>query len=112
MNYTSVCPHIKMSYGLSQIKNLKEKYLSILSVNARSITGKFVEKLTNLKLIRTRFSFVIIMEFWFTDESIEKNVYKYPTMNRVYQTGGGFKLFHLDFISTEVIKQISVMELV
>ena len=36
-------------------KNLKHKKLSVITVNARSITGKFADLITNLHLHKKRF---------------------------------------------------------
>ena len=47
-------------------KNLKDNNLSVLTVNARSITGKFADLITNLNLVRKLFAFIIITESWLT----------------------------------------------
>ena len=63
-------------------KNLKDNNLPVLTVNACSITGKFADLITNLKLIRKRFTFIIITESWLTEESyfvLEINGYKSHT---------------------------------
>ena len=43
-------------------KNLKDKNLSVITVNAHNITGKFTDLITNLNLVRKRFTFIIIKE--------------------------------------------------
>ena len=50
-------------------KNLKDINLSVLNVNARSITGKIADLITNLNLIIEQFTFIIIAESWLTEES-------------------------------------------
>ena len=93
--------------------NLKEMNLPVISINTRSITGKFAELVINLNLIRERVFFVIITESLLTEESnlvLEIDGYKYHTINRVGLTGGNIKLFHLDYISNEVISDFSVKE--
>ena len=86
--------------------------MSVLTVNARSITGKFADLITNLKFIRNRFNFIIITEFWLTEESnfvLEVNGYKSHTVNRVGRSGGGKKKFYLEYI-TVVRNQFSAVE--
>ena len=48
---------------------LKENNLSILTVNAHSITGKFADLVTNLNLVIKRFYFVIVTESWLSYDS-------------------------------------------
>ena len=60
-------------------KNIKYNKLSVLTVNARSITGKIEEFIAILNLITNRFTFIIITESWLTEEYnfvLEINGYK------------------------------------
>ena len=94
-NYIPQCSNVLWS---ELDKNLKDNNLSVLTVNARSITGKFADLITNLNLIRKRFTFIIITESWLTEESnfvLEINGYKSHTLNRVGRTGEGIKIFYL-----------------
>ena len=93
--------------------NLKENNLSILTVDAHSITGKFADLVTNLNLVRKRFSFIIVTESWLSYDSnlvLEINGYKSHSISRTGRKGGGIKLFYLDYISAEVISHLSVIE--
>ena len=104
-NYVPKCSNVLWS---ELDKSLKDNILSVLTVNAGSITGKFLDLITNLILIRKRFTFIIITESWLTEESnfvLEINGYKSHTLNRVGWTGGGTKIFYLENILTEVISQ-------
>ena len=59
--------------------NIKDNILFILLINVRSIIGEFADWITNLILVRKKFTFIIITESWLTDESIlvpENNGYK------------------------------------
>ena len=95
--------------------NLKDN-LSILTVNAHSITCKSVDLVTNINLVRKRFSFIIVTESWLTYDSIlileiigfiGYKSYPISIMGRKCE---GIKLFYLDYSSTEVISHLSVIE--
>ena len=104
-NYNPQCSNVLWS---ELDENLKDNNLSALTVNARSITGKFADLITNLNLIIKRFTFIIITESWLTEESnfiLEINGYKSHTLNRVGRTGGGIKIFYFKYIIAEVISQ-------
>ena len=93
--------------------NLKGNNLSTLTVNAPSITSKFADLVTNLNLVRKRFSFIKVTESWLSYDSIsvlEINFYKSHSISRTGRKGGGIKLFYLDYLSTEFISYISVIE--
>ena len=49
--------------------NLKENNLFVFTVNAHSKTGKFADLVTNLNLVRKRFSFSIFTESRFSYDS-------------------------------------------
>ena len=94
-------------------KNLEYNILSILTLNARRITCNFADLITNLNLVGKRFTFFIITEYWLTDESefvLAIKRYKLHIIIRLVRTGGGIKIFHLECKTTEVIRQISVVE--
>ena len=55
-NYNPQCSNVLWS---ELDKNLKDNNLSVLTVNARSITGIFADFITNLNLIRKRFLFLL-----------------------------------------------------
>ena len=109
-NYVPQCSNVLRS---ELVKNLKYNNLSVLTVNARSITGNFAYLITNLNLIRKRSTFIIIPDSWLTYETnfvLEINGYKSHTLNREGRTGGGKKIFYLECIITEVISQFSPVE--
>ena len=92
-NYVPQCSTV-LSSELD--KNLEDNNIPVLTVNARSITGKFADLITNLNLVRKRFTFIIITEYWLTDESnfvLEINGYKSYTLDRVDRTKGGIRMF-------------------
>ena len=62
-------PQCSNLLGCELDKNLKDNTLYILTLNARSVTGKFADLNANLKLVRKRFTFIIITESWLTKES-------------------------------------------
>ena len=108
--YVPQCSNI-LWYELD--KNLKDNNLFVLTVNARSITGKFADLIIILYLVRKRFTFIIMTESWLTKESFfiqELNEYKSHTLKRVGRTGGGIKIFCLEYVRTEVISQSSAVE--
>ena len=66
-------------------RNLKENNLSILTVNAYSITGKFSDLVTTLNLVRKHFSFIIVTESLLSYDSnlvLETNGYKSHSFSR------------------------------
>ena len=109
-NYVPRCKNVMWS---NLERNLKENILSILTVDAHSITGKFVDLVTNLNLMRKCFSFIIVTETWLSYDSnlvLEINGYKSQSISRTGRKSGGIKLFYLDYISSEVISHLSVIE--
>ena len=109
-NYVPRCKNIMWSNLDSK---LKENNLSILIVNAHSITGKIADLVTNLNLVRKRFSFIKVTESLLRYDSnlvLEINGYKSHLIGRTGRKGGGIKLFYLDYISAEAISQLSVIE--
>ena len=93
-NYVPKCSNVLWS---ELEKNLKDNNLSVLTVNTHSTTGKFADLITNLNLIRNRFTYIIITESWLTEEFnfvLELNGYKSHTLNRVGRTGGHIKIFY------------------
>ena len=74
--------------------NLKENNLFILTVNAYSITGKFSDLVTDLNLVRNRFSFIIVTELWLShDSSLAQEIdgYNSHSISRTGRKGGGIK---------------------
>ena len=65
-NYVPRCKYVMWS---NLDSNLKENNLSRLTVSAHSITGKFADLVTNLNLIKKRFSFIIVTESWLSYDS-------------------------------------------
>ena len=107
-NYIPCCINVMWSNFDS---NPKENHLSILTVNAHSLTGKFADLVTNLNLLRKRFFFIIVTDLWlsyYSDLVLEINGYKSHSISRKGRKGGGIKLFYLDYISTEATSHISV----
>ena len=75
---------------------LKDNYLSVLTLKARTITGKFADLITNINIIRKRFTFVIITGSWRTEDSnfvLEVNWYKSHILSKVRRTGGDIFFF-------------------
>ena len=90
-NYVPQCSTV-LSSELD--KNLEDNNIPVLTVNARSITGKFADLITSINLVRKRFNFIIITDSWLIDESNSVLViigYKSRTIIRVGRTGGGNK---------------------
>ena len=48
-------------------KNLIDNKLSVLTVNARSITGKYVDLITNLNLVRKWYIYIFIKKSRLTE---------------------------------------------
>ena len=59
-NYVLECSNVIRS---ELDKKHNDNILSILTVNARGITGKCADLITNLNLVRKQFNFIPIMEY-------------------------------------------------
>ena len=85
-------------------KKLKDKFLSSLTANTFRKTGKFADLVTNLNLVRKWVTFIIVTEFWLTEELklvLEINGYKSHIINREGWIGVGIQISYLEYISTE-----------
>ena len=71
---------VRYFYYLAELDgNFKDNNLSVLAVNVRSITVKLADMISNLNLAKKRFTFIINVDHWLTDESnfvLEINGYK------------------------------------
>ena len=108
-NYVTRCKNVMWS---NLDSSLKENNLCILTMKAQSMSGKFVDLVTNLNLVRKRFSFIIVTESLLSYDSnlaLEINSYKSHSISRTFRKGGGIKLLYSDYISTEVISHIFVV---
>ena len=69
--------------------------------------------MTNLNLVRKRFSFIVVTELWLIYDSnlvLDINGYKSHSFSRTGRNSGGINLFHLDYLSWEVISYLSAIE--
>ena len=85
---------------------LGSETLSVMSVNVRSIVGKFPELIASLISLKHKFTFIIIIETWLTkekDKALEIHGYKSCSLYRENQIGGGIKLYYLDNINVCII---------
>ena len=59
-NYVLECSNVLWS---DLDKKYKDNILSVLTVNARNISGECADLITNLNLVRKQFNFIPIMEY-------------------------------------------------
>ena len=103
-NYVPHCTSVLWS---ELDKSLKDNNLSILTATAGCITGKSADPVTNSNLVRKRYFFIKITKYWQTKESDLVLViirYKSHAINRVGRTCGGIKIFHLEYIASDIIR--------
>ena len=89
---------------------INQKNINILSMNIRGLTSKFSEFSAHLKLLNTKFSFIILTEVSLTEESdigFDIDGYKCVSMLRVDRRGGGIKIYHNENIKLCTIEEIS-----
>ena len=94
----------KLSHNIDSHNN------NILSINVRSLPGKFSELLTCLNTVKKRFTFIVLTEVWLhetDDYSFEIPGYKSVSIYREKQRGGGIKVYYLESVNIEVIKHMS-----
>ena len=86
---------------------LKSSYnrckLSFLTVNARSLNGKFNELLCKISLLNEKFSFIVVTETHLNEnnDTFEIPSYKSANFYRPCGNGGGIKLYFLEHISVK-----------
>ena len=87
--------------------------LSVLCINARSITHKFSELCAHLTGLTKKFCFIIITESWLkkdTDFALEIEGYKSVSLYREHRAGGGIKIFFRDFINVTVLEDFTKVD--
>ena len=88
-------------------KEFKERKLSIICVNLRSMINKFAEFVANLFMLKSRFSFIIITETWLKKENdigFEIPGYKSQAIYRDNTIGGGVKIYYQDHIKVTLLE--------
>ena len=91
-------------------QNIDSYKLSLLTINERSLPGKYALLCANLSRIEKKFTFIVVVETLLTndkDRSLELNGYKSHSLYRSNQVGGGIKLCYLDFISANIIHEFA-----
>ena len=86
-------------YGLF----LKNNPLSIICINMRSVTNKFAELKSHLKLVKYNPSFILVTETWLNDDkdfAYELEGYASISLHRE-GLGGGLKLYYLNHVSVQ-----------
>ena len=104
---TSVCSYCQW-YEMSPRPNITP--LSVISINVRSLAGKFAELTSYLSSSAIKFTFIIIVESWLTfekDKALEFEGYKSHAIYRADQVGGGMKLYYLNHINVTVISEFT-----
>ena len=90
-------------------RHFKKRGLSFLSLNIRSLTGKFSEFIAHLNLIKKKFTFILITESWLsskTDCAFDIEGYKSVSLHR-NSMGGGIKLYYEDHINVTVLENLT-----
>ena len=105
INNSSACEYISWSTLSSKLGNNR---VSVLSLNIRSLTGKFAELLAHIYKLKNKFTFVVIVETWLTpdkDRALEIAGYRSHAIYRTDQIGGGIKLYYLENVNIDVLDQ-------
>ena len=92
MSTASVCDY---SDWHEMTQNIDSSKLSLLTINVRSLPGKYAELCANLSGVEKKLTFIVVVETWLTndkDRSFELNGYKSHSLYRSNQVGGGIKL--------------------
>ena len=98
----------KISWSRLGIK-LKPKSISVLNFNAHSFASKFQEFVAYLQHLKSKITFIIITESWLhgdSDVALDIPGYKSYSLYRD-RTGGGIKIYYLDFISSHIMSDFS-----
>ena len=75
-DYIPVCHYSDWNYVSG---SLNTESLSVMTVNIRSLIGKFSELLASLVRLKNKFTFIVIIETWLDqekDKALELNGYK------------------------------------
>ena len=105
--YSPDCAEVSWNVFGKQVVNGK---LSVLSVNVRSIKGKFNEILSCLSSLKGKITFIIITETWLNedcDSLFEIDGYKSCSIYRNGCQGGGIKLFYLEHINIQIVDEFT-----
>ena len=87
--------------------------LSVLTINMRSLAGKFPELVSHLKLLNRKFSIVILVETWLsdaTDIAFEIEGYNSFALNRTGRRGGGIKIYTDSCMHSSMSKDLSITD--
>ena len=90
-------------------EEFKKGSVSILTVNIRSLIGKFAELSTYLNSVKNKVMFVVITETWLkenNDFALDLPGYKSFSIYRDDQLGGGIKLYYLDHITVSLVDNL------
>ena len=94
----------------SLANRFKTENLSFLTINIRSLPGKFSEFVAHLNMVKHKFTFIVVVETWlseWTDLALDIEGYKSYSLYREDQVGGGIKIFYSDFVTASIIECIT-----
>ena len=106
----SYVPSCSISNWSTLSNSLGENKFSVMSMNIRSITGKFSEFVSHLNLVGNRFTFIVVTETWLsesTDFGFDIEGYRCISVYRENRRGGGIKIYYLDTIKASIMNSIS-----
>ena len=90
-------------------RELPPNSLSVMTMNAHSLSAKSTEFVSHLALLNNCISFVVVTETWLDndkDVNLELDGYKSVCLHR-NRYGGGIKVFYLEHIDVEIIRDLS-----
>ena len=104
-------PECSVENWLGLSHNDIQSNLSFLSVNIRSLTGKFGELVAHLNVVAKNFTFILVSETWLKDDTdFGFNIpgYKSVSLNRKGdQLGGGLKLYYDECLNVTILNNLT-----
>ena len=90
--------------------NIKVENSNIISINMRSIVGKFGEFVSYLNVVKKPFTFIVLTETWLsesTDYGYDIEGYESLSVYRCNQRGGGIKIYHQINTKVDILDELS-----
>jgi hypothetical protein len=102
------CKNISLD-SLDELSSKMNKELLILTINVRSLRGKFPEFLSMLSSFKSNFTFIVLTEVWLdNDINVGFNIqgYNYVSCLR-NDRGGGIIVYYIDSLQINIIEEMT-----
>ena len=93
-------------------KYVSHSSLSLLCLNARSISNKFSEFVAHLNELKGKFTFILITETWLNsskDKAFELHGYKSISLHRENSRGGGIKIYYRSDLNVQPLENLTAV---